>query len=280
MALDFIHDGHPAYVLGDDGRWRRVDAPLREVFSYGYQRAMVGSTSLSPDATKLAVPQRDGLMVVDLTTGGSRRCEVRGAGSWVSWESARDVLVMVGGRYRSVDVETCRVGPSDHDYATRVLPGGATLTWGGGGGNDVYRDAALHWGDGRTVDAPVNASAGFTPPLVRGRVAVGVHRAKEAMAAPYFGTGDPDLDALLQKSNAVVAVDPSTGVLLGVLALSENKVEYTSLLGWAGGLPVLALVDIETSIHRSYVATWDYRTGVLHPLAVVPTMDVAWGTGL
>jgi hypothetical protein len=42
---------------------------------------------------------------------------------------------------------------------------------------------------------------------------------------------------------------------------------------------VIGLVDIETSIHRTYVATWEYRTGLIHPLDVVPTMDVAWGSG-
>ena len=52
------------------------------------------------------------------------------------------------------------------------------------------------------------------------------------------------------------------------------------MLGWAGDLPVLGLVRTEDNALQTRVVTWDYRSGELHPLAVLPTWWVSWGVGL
>ena len=42
----------------------------------------------------------------------------------------------------------------------------------------------------------------------------------------------------------------------------------------------MGLVGLEDDVRQTRVATWDYRSGELHPLAVLPTSWVAWGVGL
>ena len=68
-----------AYVLGDDGDWRHLDVdglvPVRvdEVFT----TTGVRGTGLDDSATRLAVPQPGGLVVVDLTNGEADRYDCR-----------------------------------------------------------------------------------------------------------------------------------------------------------------------------------------------------------
>jgi hypothetical protein len=152
-------------------------------------------------------------------------------------------------------------------------------------GNETYRDGALHWDDGTTVTAPANNAAASAPPLARDGVAVGLHRANEAMHAVWVSTGDEALDDLLWSHNGVAAVDTSTGELLAFLELSDEPFEMSSVVGWDRGLPVVALVDMEDWFSQllrapAYLARWDYRNGTLAPMGVVPLGSVSWGAGL
>ena len=50
-------------------------------------------TGLDESATRLAIPQPDGLVVVDLTTGSAERYDVPGLQSYAIWHDAAHVLV-------------------------------------------------------------------------------------------------------------------------------------------------------------------------------------------
>jgi hypothetical protein len=43
---------------------------------------------------------------------------------------------------------------------------------------------------------------------------------------------------------------------------------------------VVGLVGLEDDVLQIRVATWDYMSGELYPLAVLPSSWVAWGVGL
>ena len=77
-----------------------------------------------------------------------------------------------------------------------------------------------------------------------------------------------------------MAVDAETGEPIAFVKLGQGNGEATTLLGWAGDLPVLGLVRDTDQRQRTNVVTWDYRTGELHPLGVLPTWWVTWGVGL
>jgi hypothetical protein len=72
--------GAHVYVLGDDGRWRVVDVvalvDARDAGGNGGPAMRPGA--LSPDGTRLAIPQPQALVVVDLTAAKYRRYPVPG----------------------------------------------------------------------------------------------------------------------------------------------------------------------------------------------------------
>ena len=189
-------DDAGAFVLGDDGDWRRLDVQgLQPVRNGTHIRALVRSTSLDETATRLAIPQPDGLFVVDLTTGDAERYDVPGQNTYAIWHDASHVLVAgePGATGTVVDLETGGIEPSTYGPSTRVLPDGSALTWGW--------DSPLRWDD-REVESPANNAGGFfpQPPLVSGEgdVVVGLH-----------GMGGPgsEPDSTLVTHNGVVAVD-------------------------------------------------------------------------
>ena len=67
-------------VLGDDGRWRSLDVSGLELYHSGEYDIGVTRGSLSPDGTRLALGQIEGVVVVDLTTGERTAYEVPGLG--------------------------------------------------------------------------------------------------------------------------------------------------------------------------------------------------------
>ena len=298
MAIDLPKDDHLPYVLGQDGRWRVVDGLSPSTFPVrASRRPILTSTSLDAGGTRLALAQHGVLVVVDLTTGTSRRYDVPGYGVLAGWKDDGHVLIDGSGGGAVVDLMSGSLDEGEHVWRTRFLPDGSALDWGGGVRKQHYRDAAMHWSGGRDVASPANNSASFnSPPLVRRGVAVGISQRGNSMQTDWMPTGDDALDALMGTHHGVAAVDSSNGYVIGFLPLSEQKVEYSSLLGWIGDLPVLALVDMDDTTERSCVVTWDYRTGVIPPSAsyprctspgapasdrvvcLRPRYDAAWGT--
>ncbi len=93
-------DDAGAYVLGDDGDWRHLDADgLVPVEVDGVITSpVVRATGLDDGATRLAIPQPGGLVVVDLTSGDAERYDVPGSPSYVTWLDDTRVLVATGAR--------------------------------------------------------------------------------------------------------------------------------------------------------------------------------------
>ncbi len=70
-------------VIGDDGRWRWLDLSAYDLDDGDAGLLGLHRGSLSPDGTRLALGLADRVVVVDLTTAGTRSYDVPGLG--VSW---------------------------------------------------------------------------------------------------------------------------------------------------------------------------------------------------
>lgn len=88
-------------VIGDDGRWRGVDVTGLSFRDPEYLG--VGRGSLSPDGTRLAIGQPEGVVVVDLTTAESTTYAVDGLGpTWhgrIPFWSADGTAVLIAQSY-------------------------------------------------------------------------------------------------------------------------------------------------------------------------------------
>ena len=206
---------------------------------------------------------------MDLTTGDAERYDVPGQNTYAIWHDASHVLVAgePGATGTVVDLDTGGIEPSAYGPSTRVLPDGSALTWGAG----TPRCDGTTARSSRWPTTPAASSRNRHWSSGEGDVVVGLH-----------GLGGPssEPDSTLVTHNGVVAVDGDDGAVLGFLQLDTGKGNASTLLGWAGDLPVLGLVRAEDNAFQTRVVTWDYRSGELHPLAVLPTWFVAWGVGL
>src|SRR5262249_6730849 len=145
LAISAPGDESRVLVYGEDGAWRVVDVPglVAPEHAPGYFDPALRPTSLSPDATHLALPQPHELVVVDLADGTSRRFQVGTRFNVdVTWADASHVLVSgapsrAGGPAQSwlVDLTNGTVHASAYRPWTAFL-GDTTLTW---------RNGPLHW---------------------------------------------------------------------------------------------------------------------------------------
>jgi len=267
LAIGDPRDKAGALVLGEDGTWRRVDVaglvPVTD--ESGYTSPVVRPTSLSPDATHLALPQPNALVLVDLTDGSSRRYDVPGpANTYAIWADDEHVLVAeeLAVRGTMVDLRDGTTRPSAHGPSTAFL-GDATLTW----ARNHDLDSVLQWGDGRHVRTPANNAGGFfpQPPLVRDNVVVGL--------GGVVSSRDPELSLTV----GIEIVDGSTGNLLAYLPLTKGKGSSALLFGWDGDRPIVG-VPLPQESSGLFVFTWDWHQGELHPVGHVPEWT-SWGAG-
>ncbi|MCW2793136.1 MAG: hypothetical protein JWO76_2234 [Nocardioides sp.] len=249
-------------VLGVDGRWRRVSVPGLGLISDGrYTSPPIRPTEFSPDGTRLALPQPDSLVVVDLTDGSHRTYPMPGRFlSFAIWVDVSHVLVASEADTTGtvVDLDTRDAYPSRFGPNTAFTDDGA-LTWGG--------DRLLDWDSRPDVPTPANNGGGLNPypPLVRDGIAVG----DMAVGSRELGSEDPPL------GDGVVAVDATTGDVLAYLPTGPGP-GLAVLLGWQGDLPVLGLLDRTGEHSTMVIAAWDYRAGRLEPLAQTSGRVVAW----
>ncbi|MEU4690986.1 hypothetical protein [Actinoplanes sp. NPDC023714] len=89
----------PIHALAADGTWVRLDvAALTYTHDEGGNRAApLRPLSLSPDRRRVAVPQPQAVVVVDLTTAKAHRIAVPGLNEQVAWQDDTTVLVGAGG---------------------------------------------------------------------------------------------------------------------------------------------------------------------------------------
>jgi hypothetical protein len=254
-------------VFGEDGRWREVDVPglVPAGTQAQYPRPILRPTSLSPDATRLALPQPNALIIVDLSHGTSRRYDVPGpANLYPVWIDDTHVLLTPEGARHGTVVDLTDGSRSPSPYGeTTAFADGTTLTWDAGGPTH----STLVWGDGRRVRTLGDNGGGFfpQPPLVRDDVVVGVGGLYSDDQALSFGT------------IGVNVVDGSTGKVLAYLPLTRGEGTDVKLLGWDGDLPLIGIPH--PGVVNLDVFAWDWRHASLDPVASVGAPDVAWGTG-
>jgi hypothetical protein len=254
-------------VLGDDGRWREVDVPgLVPAGNHElYPRAILRPTSLSPDATRLALPQPNALVVVDLTQGTSRRYDVPGpANLYPVWIDRTHLLLTPEGARHGTVVDLTHGTHTPSPYGeTTAFADDTTVTWDAGGPTH----STLVWGDGRRVRTLGDNGGGFfpQPPLVRNGVVVGVGGIYSDDQAPSFGT------------IGINVVDGSTGRVLAYLPLTRGKGTDAILLGWESDRPLIGIP--QPGVVNLDVFAWDWRHGSLDPVGSVGARDVSWGSG-
>lgn len=265
LAISAPGDGARVLVLGEDGHWRQVDAGLVPAGNRLYPRSVLRPTSLSSDATRLALPQPNALVVVDLAEGTSRRYDVPGATNlypvWI--DDTHVLLTREGARHgKVVDLTDGSLTASPYGPTTAFV-GGTTVTWGSGGPTH----STLVWGDGRRVRTMADNGGGFIPqpPLVKGPLVVGVGGLHSDERAPSFGT------------IGINVVDGSNGKVLAYLPLTRGEETDAKLLGWNGDRPLVGLP--QPGVVNLDVFAWDWRHGSLDPMGSVGARDVSWGTG-
>jgi hypothetical protein len=263
---DPVDDTVPLVLGDEDGLWRQVQRPRLVPVRHaaGYLDPVVRPGSLSPDGTKLAIPQPGALVVVDLTDGSHRRYDVPGpTNTFVTWADGDHVLVVQGGAQHGVlvDLRDGSLAPSEYGPST-AFTGDTTLTW----APDVLH-SDLRWGDGRVVATKANNAGGLfpEPPLVRKDVVVGVMCVCSSDLGLPFSTW------------GIVAVDGSSGKVLAYLPVTHTKGTGSLLLGWDGDNPVIGL-SLPQAAGYLYVFSWDWRQAELHPIVRVGTWT-SWGTG-
>lgn len=260
------------FLLGPDDQWRRLGLPLQKVVDYaGYTNSPFRSTSLSPDATMLALPQPSGLVVVDLTDGTHHTYPVPSPHlTYANWLSDSHVVVSTEGRGPgwTVDLDDGDVAESRFGPSTGRAPDGELVTWGMGDDGFATR---MEWDTGASVSSQYNNTAGLHPypPLVDDAVVVGHH------ATTHSGLGLP----LAQ--NVMMVVDRGTGKPLAYLPTIKAKGDHTTLLGWDEGRIVISLLaeKITDTEFAVVLAAWDWKEKTLDPLVTIAGWQVAWGRG-
>jgi hypothetical protein len=252
------------YVLGDDGGWRRVDvpdlAPTRD--EGGYQWFAMVETSLSPDGTRLALPQPNRLIVVDLTTGTHRIYPAPGLNKAVIWRDTSHVILTtereeMGWKTestgREVDLDTGRVSPSAYGATTRFLPNGSAVSWPKRGEDPT--DLVVDDGNHVATSVANDAGAQATSPLVNEQVVVG----KTAL------TGGPP---------GIAVVDRHTGDALAFQPTMVSNAEFTYLLGFDGDAILMGLVNWDST--NRIMVRWDWQQRTLEPIAIVNAAMFSW----
>lgn len=257
------------YLLGPDDSWRRLDVPLEQVQDgSGYRASPFRSTSLSPDATMLALPQPSELVVVDLTDGSHRRYPVPSQYlTYANWLGDSRVVVAteMSSRGWEIDLGDGTVQRSNFGPSTGRSPEGQLVTW---GLSDDGFATRMRWDNGTEVFTGYNNDAGPHPfpPLVDEDVVVG------------HSSGGPGLPLW---DNAMLVVDRHTGGPLAYLPTQKGNGDLTTLLGWDDDRVVVALYggDVSDARFDVVLVAWDWREKTLEPLVTVSGSEVAWGRG-
>jgi hypothetical protein len=244
-------------VLGDDGRWRSVDVPGLVGTTDGTNCCWFAlvPTGLDPSGTRLALPQPDRVVIVDLTTGGYDSYHVDGLNNTVIWQDIDHVVVSVEGRPngRVLDLRDKSVTSSAFTANTGFANDGSWVTWG--------RDRTLTSSDGTGLQADMaNDGVQLTSPLVDDDVAVGLggHDLAQGLTT-YVGVAGAGV------------VDRHSGELRAFLYTEGTETDLlpTYLLGLDGDTVTLA-VGVPPDYGRLLVLHWNWSTGEVTPVAVLP----------
>jgi hypothetical protein len=252
----------PVYALGSDGAFHRLDVARLDFVRDAAKRPLavpLTPTALSPDGRLAAFPQPGSLLVVDLTTGDTRRVTILGSNRTVLWRGATLVLVGQADATFAVDLarggEVTRVAarwsPPDAVAGSAVndplveLPGGGPLTlreW-------VLAEAAP------LRDVPI-AQRGLAPYALSGWHGTGWRRGDLVVRAGWGHAGGASEVPL------VAVVDLRTAGVVRLLRLGPGHDQVCcTALGWLDDHTVLLQTD-----HEGVVA-WDVGSGSVTSVA-------------
>jgi hypothetical protein len=251
-------------VLGSDGHWRFVDVPglVPTRDRGGYEGPVLNPTSLNAAGTRLALPQPDRVVVVDLTTGDYSSYGFPGLNNAVVWQDDDHLVVTEEGARngRILGLSDLSITDSPFTGSTGFAPDGSSVTWG--------PSRELVSSDGSRVLADVANEGGLQPtsPLVDDQVAVGIgDRNLTDGSTTYAGVP------------GVAVVDRHSGDLRGFLytASSETGPVPTYLMGLDGDTVTIATA-VSPDYSRLLVLRWSWRTGEVTP---VETVEAGMVTG-
>ena len=274
LVMGDPEDQAAAYVLGDDGEWRRLDVsgltPVADGYDRMYTSSVVRPTGVDPGGTRLAIPQlprraRRG-RPDDRRVQGVRRA---GANHELLWLDETHVVVWTetGETRHVVDLQSGAVAPTDLALGSRVLPDGNTLSWTRSALGDYT------W-NGTTLTSVTNNRGALqeTAPLLRQGLGVVI-----SGSGVLIGGADYPPE-VMSRSTGVTAVDLASGDPVGFTQLASSGAPTQSvLLGWRGDLPLLGLVSPRLPSNRIFVAGWDIHAGTLDPIATVPFLSISPG---
>jgi hypothetical protein len=264
----------PLYVLDTAGRWTRIEVPnLVRTHDEGGNRAdPLRPASLSPDRRRVALPQPQALIVVDLTTGTVHRIPVPGLNEQVMWWGDM-VLVGAGG------AGVVRV---DWRKGTVAAEPAAFSAWNSAGSRSAGGEVAELITDGkRTVR--VWAMGSSTPirelPLDDSGLPAGyrvsewfgaaVHDGNGRIAAAAFGDRPTNAQGtgIIGGAQMLTVIDTRTGRverLLDLGAIGDRVKGCCRPLEWIDDDTLLAQTD------REGLIAWNVRMGVVTQVTAGP----------
>ncbi len=258
-ALALFEVGHvdgatEVLVLGDDGRARRLDvvslAPATD--EQGSPRSAVSSRTLSPDGRRAAFPQRDRLLLVDLTTANVDVVPLPGFNVSVGWLGDR-VVVAGSGAAAVVDVASLAVASapySGHLVVASATVGASVVELSGGGTKalglrvwtgDAHRDVEV---------AGLPAGSEWSGLGVRSGAAVAAQYGSSSLADP---------------TRSIAAFDAGDATLVRRLLVPLHPQSWSAVLGWLDERTVL----VWRGDTDGWVLAWNIASGHVHRVAEV-----------
>jgi hypothetical protein len=240
----------PVHALAPDGTWVRIDvADLTFTRDAGGNRAApLRPLSLSPDRRRIAVPQPEAVVVIDLTSAKAHRVPVPGLNEQVAWQDDTTVLVGADGPGASaVDWAAGTVTrlPAALSLWDSVATGGSLLEI------PAERRELREWRPDRAGPVRVGPIDDAGPPGYA--------------VESWYGSPITDGEHLVRGSwgntpargyESVSVLDARTGTVVRVLDLGAGR--------WKGCCKPLAFVDATTVLiqtERDALIAWNFATG-------------------
>ncbi|GIE82072.1 hypothetical protein Aph02nite_80220 [Actinoplanes philippinensis] len=264
----------PLHVLDAAGAWVRIDVGDfgRTHDGGGNEADPLRPTSLSPDGRRVAVPQPEALVVIDLPAAKAHRIPVPGLNEQVMWSG--DAIVLVGQGSAGV----VRV-----DWAAgTVAPEPAAMSaWHGGGSPVASGDIAELIGaeGGRKVRV---WRPGDARPVRELPVDLGLVRPSGYAMSEWYGPAIPDRTGRVAAAawgdhtpaegvrhlggvQMVTVVNTANGLVERLLDLGVDRWKSCcAALDWIDDQTLLVKTDLEGLI------TWDVRTGEITRVTTGP----------
>lgn len=254
-ALALFQTGGDAgvQVLGSDGRLRSLGVSLEPGGDGANKGTALTVGSLRADGLAAAFGQPDGVVVVDLLTGTSRRYEVHGTGAkyaghseyieHISWHPDGKTLFVSGRSAYLLDTATGKLQRTSARGGESAFADDGQLV-------AFAADGLLHFdpstGAQLTPTGPRVSVSGYSPPVTRGsRVARGVwHEGGEAIAALDLSSG-------------------SVTRLLSFKGTDQGRQDgCCGPVGWLNDDTVIVSTQ-DSAPGTNRLLVWDVRTGAL-----------------